>query len=93
MTSIEQFVIALLGELMPWMTIWVLAKYFLLHGKQRVEGEQRLLATLGDLTAYIVALKNPQAVQQVANMNESMRRPDIDTDLLNPTEEEEMRYE
>lgn len=91
MNSIEQFVIAMMGELMPWLTLWVICKYFLLHGKQRVEGESRLLATLDDLTACLVAMKNPVAAQQVANMK-AVRQPDIDHDLVSPPAEEEIDY-
>ena len=92
MSPIEQFVVAMMGELMPWLTLWVICKYFLLHGKQRVEGEKSQLAMLGDLTAYLVALKNPQAIQQVAHMQEQQRAPDIDTELVNPPDEEEMNF-
>jgi hypothetical protein len=75
---------ALLDSLLPWITIWVLAKYFLLAGKQYRETINRLLANHDDLTAQVIAFKNPWAAEQFARfktMAQQAPKPDVDTDL------------
>lgn len=62
----QEFVLALIGAAFPWMTIWVIAMRFSQLGKREAEREERLLRTLDDLTAQIVAFKNPWAAQVFA---------------------------
>lgn len=62
----EEFVLALIGAIFPWMTLWVLAKYFLMARRGDVARETRLLSTVDDLTAQIIAFKNPWAAEMFA---------------------------
>lgn len=70
----QEFVLALIGAAFPWMTIWVIAMRFSQLGKREAEREQRLLRTVDDLTAQIVAFKNPWAAQVFAQ-TQSLRDP------------------
>lgn len=75
----QEFVLALIGAAFPWMTIWIIAKRFSQLGKREVEREERLLRTIDDLTAQIVAFKNPWAAQVFAQ-TQSLRNPPPDKD-------------
>lgn len=84
MSSWQQFATALVGQLFPWITLWVLAKYFLLVGNQSRMVIERLLARHDDLTAQVIAFKNPWAAEQFArfkSMGEQAPKPDVDEDL------------
>ena len=94
MTSIEQFVVALLGELLPWITLWVLAKYFLLAGNQHCKTVDRLLARHDDLTAQVIAFKNPWAAEQFARFKSmSERAPEVPPEPKWPEDELEDEQE
>lgn len=62
----SEFVLALIQAIFPWLTLWVLAKYFTMARKSDAERETRLLSTIDDLTAQIVAYKNPWAAEMFA---------------------------
>lgn len=75
----QEFVLALIQAVFPWMTLWVIAKYFSLESKREAERENRLLRTVDDLTAQIVAFKNPWAAQVFAQ-TQSLRDAPPDKD-------------
>ena len=75
----QEFVLALIGAAFPWMTIWVIAQRFSQLGKRESEREERLLRTIDDLTAQIVAFKNPWAAQVFAQ-TQSLRNVPSDKD-------------
>lgn len=79
----QEFVLALIGAAFPWMTIWVIAQRFSQLGKREAEREARLLQTQDDLTAQIVAFKNPWAAQVFAQ-TQSLRNvpPDKDDEQM-----------
>ena len=75
----QEFVLALIGAAFPWMTVWVIAQRFSQQGKREAGREERLLRTVDDLTAQIVAFKNPWAAQVFAQ-TQSLRNPPPDKD-------------
>lgn len=85
MSPWQQFATALTGEFLPWITLWVLAKYFLLVGNQSRMTIERLLARHDDLTAQVIAFKNPWAAEQFARFKsmgeQAPKQPDVDEDL------------
>lgn len=83
MSSWQQFAVAFFGEIFPWVTIWVVSKYFLLGGKQYREVIAGLMAHSQALTQQVVAYKNPSAAEQFARTQ--ARRPQgikVDLDTL-----------
>lgn len=57
----REFTLALIQSLLPWVTIWVLAKYFLLQGKTNA-------ALIESLTRQVLATKHPWAAQQALSV-------------------------
>ncbi len=53
----QEFTLALMQAVLPYVTIWVLAKYFLLQGKTNTE-------LIRNLTRQVLSTKNPWAAQQ-----------------------------
>lgn len=80
----NEFVLALIQALFPWITIWVLAKYFHYQARRDADREGRLLQTNDDLTSQIIAFKNPWAAQVFAQ-TQSLRgvpKPDKDDEQM-----------
>lgn len=71
----QEFVLALISALFPWLTMWVILKYFHFQARRDAEREGRLLQTNDDLTAQIVAFKNPWAAQVFAQTQSLRDRP------------------
>tara|TARA_R110002020_G_scaffold47968_4_gene137157 strand:+ start:1977 stop:2273 length:297 start_codon:yes stop_codon:yes gene_type:complete len=66
MTPWQQFAVALFAVTFPWITLWCVMKYFLLAGKQYQRALDCVLARNDDLTAQVIAFKNPWAAEQFA---------------------------
>tara|TARA_R100001082_G_C4292928_1_gene128994 strand:- start:164 stop:469 length:306 start_codon:yes stop_codon:yes gene_type:complete len=84
MSSWHQFAVALFAVTFPWVTLWAVMKYFLLAGNRDKRLIESLLARIEDLTAQVIAFKNPWAAEQFArfkSMAEQAPRPDKDMDL------------
>lgn len=76
----QEFVLALIGALFPWLTMWVILKYFHYQARRDAEREGRLLQTNDDLTAQIIAFKNPWAAQVFAQTQSLRGVPSTDKD-------------
>jgi hypothetical protein len=96
-----EFVLALIQAIFPWATLWVLAKYFLMARRQDIQKQERLLSTVDDLTAQIVAFKNPWAAEMFARTqslqqqrgappvkDEGQLRTDLERELVGIGEED-----
>ncbi len=85
MTPWQQFAVALFAVTFPWITLWAVMKYFLLAGNQDRKTIARLLARIDDLTAHVIAFKNPWAAEQFARFksmhDQEPTGPDVDTTL------------
>lgn len=84
MSSYQQFAVALFAVTFPWVTLWAVMKYFLLAGNQQRKLVDSLLARIDDLTAQVIAFKNPWAAEQFARfkaMSNQAPQPDKDPNM------------